>query len=383
MRESSIAIYCQWINRFERYCHRLGLEPQQALTAAGVNAFADAYAQARSIDVKLARSAACKALRAWAQALTILGAELPRWGPPPCSPPSLPPPVDAFIAHLRQHRGNAESTLRKKAGYVMNFLAFLQLRRRRLAKLRLEDVDAYIVSVRHRYTPPAIGDVCGSVRDFLRFLHATGQLATDIASFVEAPRRRHDKRPLRSLPWSDVQRILQAVDRSTARGQRDYTLLLLMSAYGLGAGEALGLTIDDVDWRAATLHVVRPKTGTEILLPLLPTVAQTLADYLRHARPAHAPTRHVFVQMRVPHDPLSGASAIRHVLVKQARAAGVEATYLGSHVLRHSHARRQTELGIAPHVIGDILGHRRPESTSAYIRVATERLRQLALAVPQ
>jgi integrase len=105
--------------------------------------------------------------------------------------------------------------------------------------------------------------------------------------------------------------------------------------------------------------------------------------YLRHGRPGHVPTRHLFVQMLVPHAPISGSSAIGHVLVKHARAAGVSAAYLGSHVLRHTHACRQMELGTPPKLIGDILGHRDPDSTSAYLRVATERLRQVALAVPR
>jgi len=55
----------------------------------------------------------------------------------------------------------------------------------------------------------------------------------------------------------------------------------------------------------------------------------------------------------------------------------------GSHVLRHSHACRQIEGGAPPKVVSDILGHRRPSSTSAYVRVATERLRRMALPVPK
>ena len=39
-------------------------------------------------------------------------------------------------------------------------------------------------------------------------------------------------RPRRALPWEDVQRLLRAVDTSSARGLRDYVLLLLMSTYG-------------------------------------------------------------------------------------------------------------------------------------------------------
>ena len=46
--------------------------------------------------------------------------------------------------------------------------------------------------------------------------------------------------------------------------------------YGLGAGEVLGLTLDSVDWRRRQVRFVRPKTGREICLPLLPAVARAL-----------------------------------------------------------------------------------------------------------
>jgi site-specific recombinase XerD len=117
-------------------------------------------------------------------------------------------------------------------------------------------------------------------------------------------------------------------------------------------------------------------------LPLLPAAARVLADYLRHGRPQHADTRRLFVSLRAPHRPLAASSAVRHILHKHARSAGVSAPYLGSQVLRHTHACRELEQGVPPKTIGDILGHRRPESTSAYLRVATERLREVALAVP-
>ncbi len=79
--------------------------------------------------------------------------------------------------------------------------------------------------------------------------------------------------------------MLRAVDVSTARGLRDYALLLMMSAYGFGAGEAIGLQVQDIDWNASTIKVVRPKTGVAFTLPLLPGVAKALASYLRDGRP--------------------------------------------------------------------------------------------------
>jgi integrase len=197
-----------------------------------------------------------------------------------------------------------------------------------------------------------------------------------------APIVRPAERPHRTLPWADVQRILRAIDRSTPVGRRDYALLLMMSIYGLGAGEIIGLSLDDVDWQAGTLRIVRPKTRVVFSLPLLPVVARALADYLKHGRPPHTPARHLFVTMRTPFKRLACAVTVRHILHSAARVAGVTAPFLGTHVLRHTHACRQLELGTSPKLIGDILGHRDPESTSAYLRVPSDRLRELSLPVP-
>ena len=53
-----------------------------------------------------------------------------------------------------------------------------------------------------------------------------------------------------------------------------------------GAGEVIRLTLDDIDWRKAVLHVRRPKTGAEFQLPLLPGVIESplLKEGLRARR---------------------------------------------------------------------------------------------------
>jgi len=155
-----------------------------------------------------------------------------------------------------------------------------------------------------------------------------------------------------------------------------------MAAYGVGAAELCALRLEDVDWSARVLRVCRAKTGVQIQLPLIPSVARALAAYLRHERPQHAIAREVFVAARLPHRALSGG-AVRHIVRKHARSVGITEPILGAHVLRHSHATRQIDLGASPKIVSDILGHRDPSSISAYVRVATKRLRSVALAVPQ
>jgi integrase len=156
----------------------------------------------------------------------------------------------------------------------------------------------------------------------------------------------------------------------------------MMSVHGCGAGEAIRLAMDDIDWSAATLKLMRPKTGVAFTLPLLPPVAKALARYLRDGRPRNTRTRHVFLRTKMPFEPLSCGSAIRHIIVKHAKAAGIDAPFLGSHVLRHSNAARQVDLGVKPQVLSDLLGHRDPASISAYVRIATDSLRDISLPVP-
>jgi integrase/recombinase XerD len=350
---------------------------------AGARAFAKEYCRERKVDEQRTFWMARSALGTWALALKKLGESLPPWTPPPAASSSRSPLLSEFALHLRELHGNPPNTIHKKTRHIRDFIAFLRRRRRLPHQVRLSDIDAYLIHCRKRYARVTAADIGYSIRGFMRFLFASGRIKRDLGPLVAVPLVRRAERPHRALPWNVVQLILRAVDRSTPCGRRDYALLLMMSTYGMGSAEVSRLMLDDIDWRAATIHVVRPKTGVEFLLPLLPAIARALVSYLRHGRPVHAETRHLFVTRRAPHKALASSSTIRRILHVNAQRADVSAPFLGTHVLRHTHACRQMELGASPKMIGDILGHVDPESTSAYLRVSTKRLREVALAVPR
>jgi integrase/recombinase XerD len=298
----------------------------------------------------------------------------------------LPPATTVlrdYAAHLGQHRGNPEVTIRKKLDHVGKLLEYLGRSGKSWRQLSLPDIDAFLIAFARRYARSTTADIASTVRSFARFLLASGRIRADLADAVISPVQPRFERPRRALPWEDVQRLLRAVDTSTARGLRDHALLLMMSTYGLGAGEVIGLQLQDIDWNAGTLQMSRPKTGVNFVLPLLPPVAKVLARYLRHGRPPRTPTRHVFVQMKVPFGAFTASSAVRHILIKHAKVAGIQAPYLGSHVLRHSNAARQLDVGTKARVLSDLLGHRDSESVSAYVRIATQSLREVSLPVPR
>ena len=184
-----------------------------------------------------------------------------------------------------------------------------------------------------------------------------------------------------ALPWSEVQRALATIDRSSPQGRRDYALCQLFATYGLRSSEAVGLRLDDIDWRGGSLRVLQLKTARELQLPLVQPVLDALVSYLRDGRPKDA-DRHVFQKIHAPLGPISRAIAydvVRKTLLK----AGIDAPEYGPHLLRHARATSLVRQGHSLKTIGDLLGHRVPNATLIYCKLAVEDLRQVALDLPE
>ena len=82
-----------------------------------------------------------------------------------------------------------------------------------------------------------------------------------------------------SIPSALSAEQISAVLKNTRKdrsplGYRDYAMLLLLSTYGLRDGEITRLRLEDIDWRAETLHIRHSKTGANSKLPLMTEVGE-------------------------------------------------------------------------------------------------------------
>jgi site-specific recombinase XerD len=379
VQDASARHYIRWIKWFRFYAAQHGLDERAELTVEGARRFALWYAQHRHVD-STQLDKARTALHALSRVYRMMGLNPPTGHV--LQPPS--PPASALLQeyadNLARHRGNPTVTVQKRLDHVGRLLEHLAANGKTWRTMALTDIDDFLMECAQRFARSTVADLAGSVRSFSRFLLATGRISIALADSVISPAQPKFERPRRALPWEDVQRLLRAVDTSSARGLRDYALLLMMSTYGLGAGEAIRLKFEDIDWAAGTIKLVRAKTGVAFTLPMLSAVAEALA--LSARRPA---AEHADQASSSDDDAIQSAeraSPVRHILIKHAKVAGLNAPYLGSHVLRFSNAARQVDLGIRPRVLSDLLGHRDSESISAYVRIATESLRDISLPVP-
>jgi site-specific recombinase XerD len=268
------------------------------------------------------------------------------------------------------------------AATVTGFLRFLNhdARPEQLSDLRPADVEAFVTSFGGRVGRGRMGHVVGALRTFLRFLAASGDAPAGLDAQVESPRIYRGERLPRALAWETVRTFLNSIDRTTPKGRRDYAMFLLVATYGLRASEIRGLDLDDVAWRSRQIRVPRPKVGTPLLLPLTDQAGAALLDYLR-CRPAST-HRSLFLRVVFPLGPL-GLGAVGDAFHTWAHRAGIRLPARGGpHCIRHALALHMLREGASLKTIGDLLGHRSPESTGVYLRLDVDDLRDVALPLP-
>ncbi len=283
-----------------------------------------------------------------------------------------------FERHLRHERGLAPATV---AGYATQLSFFERFIGGRgvgdASGLTPAILDLFIEERRSTVAANSLGPTCSALRSFLRYLFRERVIARDLAATVDGPLRYALSGVPRSISTEDLARTLRSIDTRSALGRRDLAMLLLLAVYGLRASEVAALTLDDLDWRTATLHVRSRKAGHAAAYPLRADVADALIDYIRRGRPQTI-ARHVFLSARAPR------VAVTHQIVSSRatrvlKRAGVEVRHAGSHTLRHTCAQRLVDAGFTLQVVGDFLGHRQTSSTRIYAKAAVEDLREVAL----
>jgi integrase len=291
--------------------------------------------------------------------------------------------IEKYEQYLRQERCFADHPIACHHSYVRFFLEFLSYEQSVavLRRLTIQQVEAFMRAQSKKCCRRTLRDVAGYIRCFLRYLYTQGRLAHRLDDAIEMPRVYRLEQLPKALPWSQIQALLGSIDRHSRRGLRDYTMLYLMAAYGLRCGEVVALTLDNVEWRARTLHVFQRKTKRHLALPLTDEAGDVLQHYLKKF-PRLNGRRELFLRLNAPLVPLSSVS-VHHILNHWVACSGLQLGTQGTHVFRHSLACRLLRQGVPLKTIGDTLGHRDIESTGVYLRLAIDDLRQVGLPVPK
>ena len=315
----------------------------------------------------------------------MLKLALPQWPPEPThlSPAEIMcrRVCEEFAEWQRVERGLAPKSIIDLMWEVRFFLSWRIARGAAdIGSLSIEEIDAYFAERAPKLRRRSIKDTAQRLRALVRFLHAMGYIARDLAPQIISPTMYAYEEIPSALGRDAIDATLAATRKDVSPvGLRDYSILLLLATYGVRAGEIMQLRLDDIDWRAETLRIRHSKTHAQTLLPHTAPIGEALLDYLRRGRPK-TDCREVFLRVRAPYQPLRTLySEVRRRL----EAAGVKPEgKCGPHTFRHARAVSLLRASVPRKVIGDILGHRSYDATIPYLKLATEDLRAIALDIP-
>jgi integrase len=357
-------LYC-----LQQVLHRVGNVPGATLGAASLSSAFQAYARRRHAGYSHTKAVYLPFLRATGRLLD-----------PPVTEDPVTSIVDGFVARLSTQRGLRSSTCAGYRYWILDYLHRMLQPGEALVSLRAGMLEQYVAKRAGSLAPCTMRTAINCIQSFLRDCIAR-RLVAPRADALDRPRSFRDDRPPRALPWPMIRRLLASVDRSTAAGRRDYAILHLMAYYGLRPGEVGAMMLDSVDWQAGLLTIAQPKTGSTLVLPLHDRTRRILLDYLDSSRQA---SRHTafFLTAHAPVQPMS-KFALSFIFKTHARRSGLPVAHASSYSLRHAFAMRLFARGVGMKAIGDLMGHRSLVSTSVYIRLQADVLREVALPVPR
>ena len=374
--------YVTAARRFLRALERRG-QPLESVSAAGVERYLDGLKRRRDRRTLPAPWRRQHQAAIYMLLRLIHGKWPPEIAPTTADEIGMHEVVRDYDAWMVELRGLSASTREHARTEADSLLRWLRDHGKSVATLRVADLDAYVAWRGNSMRRTSKATMASTLRGVLRYLHDSGRMALDLADAIEGPPIYALEGIPSTIRREDVERAIKAArcDRSPL-GRRDYAILMLLSTYGLRAGEITGLRLSDIDWRHERLRIRHTKTGAYSELPLLRGPANALLEYLERGRPATR-FREVFLRSLAPYRPLCGGAALHHMLGRRLRAVGVVLSgKRGVHLLRHSRAVSLLRGGVPIKVIGDVLGHRSERSTTAYLKLATEDLRAVALDLP-
>jgi integrase/recombinase XerD len=178
-----------------------------------------------------------------------------------------------------------------------------------------------------------------AVRLFTTWLVAEEELAADPLVGLKPPKLDTKVTPV--LSTEQVKALVAACQGKTFRDRRDEALVRLMVETGLRAGEAVALTLDDVDLDAGMATIRRGKGGKGRRVAFGPQTAHAIDRYLRLRRSHRlADSGRLWL---ADNGRSFGYDGLHKTLVWRAELAGIKGFH--PHVLRHTAAHRWLAAG--------------------------------------
>lgn len=250
-----------------------------------------------------------------------------------------------------------------------HFAMFLADRELSLPELHRDDLVAYRTHLAATYAQSTAARMWAVARRLLDEAVQRGLLPKNPAEGIRGFKAGDDESPHRALKREEAKAFLDAIDRRTALGLRDYALLMLLLRTGIRRAEVVGLTIGDLGTEQGYhMAVIRHGKGNKRGIAKLPVEVQQAIDAYLEAvgRGDVVPEAPLFISFRKgdhPQEKPLHPNQVERIVKQRAQAVGIA---MSPHGMRASFITLAFEGGADLALVQDGARHKDPRTTRRY-----------------
>lgn len=295
--------------------------------------------------------------------------------------------IALFLDMLATERGAAKNTLDAYRRDLDHFTHFLKSQHVGLFDAQTRDIASYMrAAANEGLSVASRARRLSSVRQLYKFLEAEGVVADSPAASAVSPRA--ERTLPKTMSVDDVDRLLNHArdtiaglrGRELGRAVRFHCLMEVLYATGMRVSELVSLPRTVLQGDERTL-IIKGKGGRERVVPLNQSAIGALKRYQSLGEnPADGMAPMITTRWLFPSKSAAGhitRQRFAQELKSAAAAAGLDATNVSPHVLRHAFASHLLDRGADLRAVQQLLGHADISTTEIYTHVLEERLKRL------
>ena len=284
--------------------------------------------------------------------------------------------IQDYLHFLRLERGLADNSVRNYRRDVGKLAAFMRDHApdRSPKNTRREDIEAFVHILSKQLKARSQARVLSGLRGFFAYLIFEGYRQDNPMELIESPKI--GRKLPDTLSVEEIDRIIGAIDRSRAEGERNRAMLETLYGCGLRVSELLDLRLSDLFFAEGFIRVTG-KGNKQRFVPIGRFNQDCIRLYLGEIRPHWLPKKGnediVFLSRR-------GGRLTRALVFAVVKDLGERAGLrknISPHTLRHSFATHLLQNGADIRAIQQMLGHESITTTEVYMHVDRSHLSEV------
>ncbi len=273
--------------------------------------------------------------------------------------------VKRFIADAERRglRPDTVSYYRTKLGLFRRWLVGRDMTEL-ISRITRLDIDDYVdyMKLERGMTNGAINTNIRAIRALFGFLSESKYIRNNTMRGYALLKVRTGN--IEAFSMKQLRQLLNAPDKRTFTGVRDFTYMLLLIETGIRLSESAQILVEDVKLSEGVVFVRHTKNNFHRYVPIQAKMKEQLRRYMRLRGTCE--TEHLFVTLD---GEAMQRAALQKIVAKYGKLADIKGVRCSPHTLRHTFAKLSVMNGAGVFELQKILGHSTMEMVRIYVNL--------------